>query len=138
MLAKRTVPHLALLLIPFHAYILCLDLKYYWCSPVYFCFDSIRTDCWCRKGFLKPRCPLVLYRNTEKNQPPREQPVAACLVWGPFAVQTAACSHCALEAKSRWQSEGSEGHVSDCKREGPAELSCPEVLMEAGDLLVNT
>lgn len=31
-----------------------------------------------------------------------------------------------------------EGHVSGCRREGPAELSCPEVLMEAGYLLVGT
>lgn len=35
-------------------------------------------------------------------------------------------------------SQRAEGHVSDCRREGPAELSCPEVLMEAGYLLVGT
>lgn len=29
-----------------------------------------------------------------------------------------------------------EGHVSGCRREGPAELPCLEVLMEAGYLLV--
>lgn len=73
------------------------------------------------------------YTETQKkNQPPHEQPVAACLLWGPFAVQTAARSPCALEAKSRWQSEGSKGHVSDCKREGPAELPCQKCLWRLG------